>query len=258
MLIDSHCHLTFPDFDGDREDVIKRAREKGVTYFLSICTQLSEIETIHAFVKERDDFSMSIGVHPHEATQTKATEPQWEAVLRDASAKSKVVGLGETGLDFYYDHSDRSHQEELFRGHCALSQETGLPLIIHTREAESDTIRILDMYPGVRGVFHCFSGSQWLAEQALERGFTLSFSGIVTFKKAEELREVVKLTPLDRMLVETDAPYLSPIPYRGQRNEPAFLPETASVLAALKNVELAQIAQQTSQNFHTLFSHVKG
>ena len=258
MLIDSHCHLTFPDFDKDREEVIQRAREKGVAYFLSICTQLSEIESIHDFVKDRDDFSMSIGVHPHEATQTKESAPQWESILRAASVRPKVVGLGETGLDFYYDNSDRSHQEELFRGHCVLAQETGLPLIIHTREAESDTIRILDMYPGVCGVFHCFSGSQWLAEKALERGFYLSFSGIVTFKKAEELREVAKLTPLDRMLVETDAPYLAPIPHRGQRNEPAFLPETAGVLAGLKNVEFEQLAQQTSQNFQTLFSCVRG
>ena len=256
MLVDSHCHLTFPDFQEDVEEVLLRAQAVGVQRFLTICCQVKEIEPIQAFSKAHEAVFCSVGIHPHEATPTWEETPELKAVLEQALAFEKVVGLGETGLDYYYEHSNRYHQEKAFRLHCELSLVHDLPLIIHTREAEEDTLRILDDYPGVKGVFHCFSGSQYLAQEALKRGFYLSLSGILTFKTAEDLRQAIRAAPLDRLLVETDAPYLAPIPHRGKRNEPAFMVETAKILGGLKELSLEAVSQATTDNFFTLFSRV--
>ena len=198
-----------------------------------------------------------MGIHPHEATPTWQQTPDLKAALEAALTFEKVIGLGETGLDYYYENSDRSDQERAFRLHCALSLIHDLPLIIHTRDAEEDTLKILDDYPGVRGVFHCFSGSQWLAQEALKRGFYLSLSGILTFKTAEDLRQAIAGAPLDRLLVETDAPYLAPIPHRGKRNEPAFMVETAKVLAGVKQISFDEVARATTANFYTLFNKAR-
>jgi TatD DNase family protein len=254
MLVDSHCHLTFPDFKDDVEDVLTRAKSSGVQTFLTICCKVDEIAPIQAFSKAHDNIFCTVGIHPHEATPTWEQTPDLKAVLEQALTFEKVVGLGETGLDYYYEHSNREHQERSFRLHCELSLVHDLPLIIHTRDAEADTLRILDDYPGVKGVFHCFSGSQHLAQEALKRGFYLSLSGILTFKTAEDLRQAIAAAPLDRLLVETDAPYLAPIPHRGKRNESAFMVETAKVLAGLKQVSFEEVAKATTDNFFGLFS----
>lgn len=254
MWVDSHCHLNFADFREDFAAVVERARASGVRYFLNISCRFEEFEDVGEIARTHPDFFASVGIHPHETTPTQEKFPDWYQRLTTALQQPKVVALGETGLDYYYNNSTHEDQEAFFRSHCALSLEHDLPLIIHTRDAEEDTMRILRDYPGVRGVFHCFSGSAWLAEEALQRGFYLSFSGIVTFKKAEDLRAVAEKTPLDRLLVETDAPYLAPVPHRGKRNEPAFVVETGKFLAELKGIEPHVFAEQTTQNFFKVFT----
>ena len=251
MLVDSHCHLDFPDFAAEREAIIARARSAGVETMLTISTRLDEFDGVRAIAEAHDAIWCSVGDHPHEAKDHDALVPQ-ELVAR--AAHPKVVGIGETGLDFHYDLSPRDVQERVFRVHIEASRETGLPLIIHAREADREVARILDEERPPPGVMHCFSSGRTLAEAALAVGFYISISGIVTFRNAEELRAIVCDLPVDRLLVETDAPYLAPVPYRGKRNEPAFVAATAAAVAALKGLQAEDLAEITSANFFRLFT----
>jgi len=250
VLVDSHCHLDFPDFATEREAIVARARSAGVETMLTIGTRLDEFATVRAIAEAHNEIWCSVGVHPHEAKDYAALAPQQLVAL---AAHPKVVGIGETGLDFHYDLSPRDIQERLFRTHIAASRETGLPLIIHAREADGEVAGILDEERPPPGVMHCFSSGRPLAEAALALGFYISISGIVTFRNAEELRAIVRDVPLDRLLVETDAPYLAPAPYRGKRNEPAYVAATAAAVAELKGIELQHLAATTSANFFRLF-----
>jgi TatD DNase family protein len=257
LLGDSHCHLDFPDFATEREDVIVRARNAGVGTMVTICTKISEFAEVRAIAEAHDDIWCSVGIHPHEAATQQATD---SATLSDLARHPKVVGIGECGLDFYYDHSPRDRQEEVFRAHAAAARDSFLPLIVHTRDADAETAAILTEEAGkgpLKGVLHCFSSGPELADIALDLGFYLSFSGIVTFKTAVALREIAQRVPADRILVETDAPFLAPAPKRGKRNEPSFVVHTAALLADLRGVEVAALAQQTTANFFRLFDKAR-
>jgi TatD DNase family protein len=250
MLVDSHCHLDFPDFAEERDAVVARARDAGVATMLTIATRLDQFPGVRSIAEAYPEIWCSVGAHPHEAADQADTTAADLAVL---AAHPRVVGIGETGLDFHYDHSPRDIQEQVFRAHIAASQASGLPLIIHAREADDEVARILREARPPPGVLHCFSSGRALAEAALDLGFYISISGIVTFRNAEELRAIVRDVPLERLLVETDAPYLAPVPYRGRRNEPAFVAATAAFVAALKGIEPEVLAAATSSNFFTLF-----
>ena len=256
MLVDSHCHLEFPDFAPEIDAVMARAKDAGVEVCLSIGTKLETFPRVRETAARFDNVWCSVGVHPHEADK----EPLTSAAPLIALTKDpKVVGIGETGLDYYYDHSVRAAQATNFRAHIDAARQTNLPLIVHTRDAEDDTIAILreEMAAGAfSGVLHCFTGTQALADAALDLGFYISASGIMTFKNAEALRAVLKGVPLDRLLVETDSPYLAPIPHRGKRNEPSFVAYTARALAELKGVAFEELAAATSENFFRLFTKV--
>jgi TatD DNase family protein len=257
MLVDSHCHLDFPEFAAELDAVVARAREAGVKTCVSIGTTLEKFPQVLAVAERFENVWCSVGIHPHEAEKELLADA---APLLERAAHKKVVGIGETGLDYYYEHSPRKEQIGNFRAHIKAARETGLPLIVHTRDAEDDTIAILreEMRAGAfTGLIHCFTGTQALADAALELGFCISVSGIATFKKSDELRAVIATVPLDRLLVETDAPYLAPMPYRGKRNEPAFVVNTAAVLAQVKGVSPEEIAAATSANFFRLFTRAK-
>ena len=254
MLVDSHCHLDFPDFAAEREAVIARARSAGVGTMLTISTRLDEFAGVQAIAEAHDGIWCSVGVHPHEAKDHPALGRQELVTL---AAHPKVVGIGECGLDFHYDLSPRDIQERVFRAHIEASRATGLPLIVHAREADHEIARILDEERPPPGVMHCFSSGRALADAALALGFYISISGIVTFRNAEELRAIVRDVPLDRLLVETDAPYLAPVPYRGKRNEPAFVAATAAAVATLKGLEPEDLAAATSANFFRLFGKAR-
>ena len=254
MLVDSHCHLDFSEFDNDRDEVIKSAKDAGVSHMLTICTHVSKFREVLAVAEKYDNIFCTVGIHPHNAE----TEPEVSTKqLIDLAQHPKVIGFGETGLDFYYEHSPRDIQERFFRSHIEASRETGLPVIVHTRDADVDMERILldesrkGPFPGL---IHCFSGDQKLAKTVLDIGFSISFSGIVTFKKADEIRAVAIKTPLNRILVETDSPYLAPVPKRGNRNEPAFTDYTAALIADLRGMKKDVFCQATTDNFFTLFS----
>ena len=251
MLVDSHCHLDFPDFAAERQAVVARAKVAGVTTMLTIGTRLDQFEAVRAVAESDTAIWCSVGAHPHEAADHAALLPEQLTRLAD---HPKVVGIGETGLDFHYDLSRRDIQERVFRAHIAASRATGLPLIVHAREADSEIARILKEEHPPPGVLHCFSSGPGLAEAALALGFYISISGIVTFKNAEELRAIVRDLPLDRLLVETDSPYLAPVPYRGKRNEPAYVAATAAAVAALKGIAPEALARATSANFFRLFA----
>lgn len=258
FLVDSHCHLDFRDFEGELDDVVDRAREAGVGTMVTICTHLSRFDRVRAIAERYDDIWCSAGVHPHEA------DGEGEAATADAlaalAADPLVVGIGETGLDYYYEHSSRERQQASFRNHIAAARETGLPLIVHTRDADEDTAEILaEEYRNgpFTGLIHCFSTSSSMAEKALEIGFYISLSGIITFKTAENLRETVRALPLDRLLIETDAPYLAPVPKRGKRNEPSFVAHTGAVLAELKQVGMDEVTRATTDNFFRIFARAK-
>lgn len=254
MLVDSHCHLDFPDFAPDLDEVMARAEEAGVGTMLTIGTRLSQFDGVRTVAEQHGNVFCSVGVHPHEAAGEGVDDA--DALLRLAR-HPKVVGIGETGLDFYYEHSPRAAQERSFRAHIAAARASGLPLIVHSRDADEDMARILgqEMAAGAfTGVMHCFSSSAQLAETALDLGLHISLSGIVTFKKAEELRDIARRVPLERLLVETDAPYLAPAPNRGRRNEPAFVVHTAARVADLKDVPQHELAAATSDNFFRLFT----
>jgi TatD DNase family protein len=254
LLVDSHCHLDFPDFAAEREAIIARARSAGVEAMLTIGTRLDEFAGVRAIAEAHEEVWCSVGAHPHEAKDHAALVPEELIAL---AAHPKVVGIGETGLDFHYDLSPRDIQERVFRAHIEASRETGLPLIVHAREADRDVARILDEERPPPGVMHCFSSGRVLAEAALAFGFYISISGIVTFRNAEELRAIVRDVPLDRLLIETDAPYLAPVPYRGKRNEPAFVAATAAAVAGLKGLEPEALATVTSANFFRLFGKAR-
>lgn len=258
FLIDSHCHLDYEPMASDIEGTLRRAKDKGVDLFLTICTDLSKVPVVMAFAESHPEVFATIGVHPHESQKT-LPEKELFKVLVDEATRAKVVGFGETGLDYYYTHSPQENQKSAFKAHIEAALECKLPLIVHTRDAEEDTIDFIKTIGQgkARGVIHCFSGSSWLRDKSLELGFYISVSGIMTFKKAEALREVLKEVPLDRLLLETDAPYLAPEPYRGKSNEPSYIVETAKKLAELKMVSYDEICAQTSQNFLTLFSKVR-
>ena len=250
MLVDSHCHLDFAEFAEERDAVVARAHAAGVGTMLTIGTRLDEFPGVRAIAEAYPDIWCSVGVHPHEAADHAALTAPGLAAL---AAHPRVVGIGETGLDYHYDHSPREVQERVFRTHIAASRESGLPLIIHAREADDAVARVLRDERPPPGVLHCFSSGRTLAEAALELGFYISLSGIVTFKNAEELRAIVRDVPLERLLVETDAPYLAPVPYRGRRNEPAYVAATANAVAALKGLEPEELAAATTANFFRLF-----
>ncbi len=254
MLVDSHCHLDYLERDGDLDEAVERARRAGVGTIVSICTKVSEFETIKRIAERYDDIWCTVGIHPHEA----ATEPRvTTAQLLEMAQHPKVVGIGETGLDYYYEHCPREAQKNSFRTHIAAARESGLPLIVHTRDADDDTMEILaEAYAdgAFPGLIHCYSTSPEVAEKALEIGFYISIAGIVTFKRAEELQQTAAGLPEDRLLVETDAPYLAPVPKRGKRNEPSYVAFTAAKLAELRNDDASRIATVTTDNFFRLFS----
>ncbi|HEX3863956.1 MAG TPA: TatD family hydrolase [Stellaceae bacterium] len=250
MLVDSHCHLDFPDFAEEREAVIARARAAGIGTMLTIGTRLDQFPGVRAIAEAHDDIWCSVGAHPHEASDHAAITADNLAAL---AGHPRVIGIGETGLDFHYDHSPHNVQEEVFRTHIAAARQAGLPLIVHARSADDDIARVLRDERATTGVLHCFSSGRALAEAALDLGFYISISGIVTFRNADDLRAIVRDVPLDRLLVETDAPFLAPIPYRGKRNEPAYVATTAMSVAALKNVSPEELAITTTANFFNLF-----
>jgi TatD DNase family protein len=257
MLVDSHCHLDFPDFASELEGVLARARGAGVGHFLTIGTALKRFPGVRAVAETAPDIHCTVGVHPHDAAEESLSGPD---VLLKESLHEKVVGFGESGLDYYYNHSPRDAQIANFRAHIAAACEANLPLVVHTRDAEDDTISILreEQERGAfAGVIHCFTGTSRLARAALELGFYISVSGIATFKKSDVLRATLKEVPLNRLLVETDAPYLAPQPARGKRNEPAFMVHTAAMLAELKGVTAETIANATTENFFRLFTKAK-
>ncbi len=255
MLVDSHCHLDFPDFAPERDAVVARARAAGVATMVTISTKLTGFPAVRAIAETYPEIWCSVGVHPHEAAvEEGADEPQQLAAL---AAQPRVIGIGETGLDYYYEHSPREAQKRAFRAHCAAARATRLPLIVHSRDADEDMAEILaeeSQDGALRGLLHCFSSGAALARRALELGFFISISGIVTFKAAEPLRAILRGLPLDRLLVETDAPYLAPVPLRGKRNEPAFVVHTAAAVAALKGVSREALAEATTANFFRLFN----
>jgi TatD DNase family protein len=254
MFVDSHCHLNYKGLIEQQADVLTRARDSGVSAMLNISTREREWDDVIGLAEQEKDVWASVGIHPHEADQHVGMDC---AKLVAKSAHPRVVAIGETGLDYYYDKSDRAQQCTGFREHIKASRQTGLPIIIHTRDAEADTAEILteEMREGAfSGVIHCFTASAEFARIALDLGLYISLSGIVTFKNAKDLQDVAKWLPADRLLVETDAPFLAPIPHRGRTGEPAFVADTARFVAQLRDVPPETLAQQTSDNFYDLFT----
>ncbi len=251
-LVDSHCHLDYNHLSENLQMIIEKAEEAGVGAILTIGTTVAGSRRLPKWIEQYQNIWCSAGIHPHEA----AKDAQGVSDLAPLTDHPKVVALGETGFDYYYDNSPREAQRRVFREHVRIAAESGLPLVIHTRDAEADTARVLmdAAANGVGGVLHCFSSSRQLAERALELGFYISISGIVTFKNAEPLRQIVRDLPLDRILIETDAPYLAPAPHRGRPNEPALLIHTARKVAELKGLEVEALARATSDNFFRLFA----
>ena len=259
-LVDSHCHLNFPEYEGRLEETILEAAQHGVQYCLTVNTSLNETEALIDITKKFKNVFSSVGAHPNDVIEhqelidhTESSKTTLYKKLVSYGLLPQIVGLGETGLDYYYEHSPRKLQQDSLRIHAQASCDSNLPLIIHTRNADDDIIKILQEFPGVQGVFHCFSGDHELAKQALALGFYISFSGIITFKNADELRTIATHIPLDRILVETDSPYLAPVPYRGKKNQPAFTRHVAECLAQTRNESIDIIAAATTENFFRLF-----
>ncbi len=254
MLVDSHCHLDMKGLSDELDDVMARAANAGVGMVQTICTRLTEFDKILALARRRDDIYCSVGIHPHNVD----SEPEATVeTLVELAGDTKVIGIGETGLDYFYDHSPREAQRASLRVHAEATRETGLPLIVHTRDADDDTVQILADEVGkgaFPGLIHCFSTSREVAEKSLELGLSISIAGIVTFNNAEALRETMRDVPLERLLVETDAPYLAPAPMRGKRNEPAFVAHVAERMAQIKGVTTESLAQATTDNFFKLFT----
>ncbi len=256
MIVDSHCHLDFPDFDEERDEIIERARQAGVELLVTISTRVRQFDRIRAIAERYDNVYCSVGTHPHQAGDERGIPA--EEIIR-LSEHPKVVAIGEAGLDYFYDKAPRDAQAEGLRVHIEAARKTGLPLVIHSRDADDDMAAILEEEMG-KGAFpallHCFSSGRDLALKGIELGLYVSFSGILTFKRSEELRDIARELPADRLLVETDAPYLAPQPRRGKRNEPAYTAMTAQVLADARGVSLEEISAQTTGNFFRLFSKV--
>jgi TatD DNase family protein len=254
MLADSHCHLNYAGLAERQPEVLARARARGVTAMLNIATREREWDAVLATAEREPDVWATVGIHPHEADQ----HPDVGTTrLIDRAAHPRVVGLGESGLDYHYGHSDRTRQQASFRAHIAAARETGLPIVVHTRDAEDDTYAILadEMGKGAfRGVIHCFTASSAFADKALDLGLYISMSGIVTFKNARDLQSIAARLPGDRLLVETDAPFLAPVPNRGKPGEPAFVADTVAFLAELRGEDAAELASRTAANFHALFA----
>lgn len=256
FFVDSHCHLNFSDYQSEQERIIKQAEELNIKRFLTVCTKMSELPDLIDLTRRYSHVYTSVGIHPEYAAE------QGGAVVPDgfffAAAKDpKVVAVGEIGLDYHYGaEKTREAQKDLFRLQLKAAKQVNLPVIIHSRDAEDDTISLLKEMAdnNLRGVLHCFSSQEKLAKAGLEMGFYISASGIITFKSAEELRCIFKSIPLDRLLLETDAPFLAPVPFRGRRNEPAFMIKTAEMLADIKQISLDALRDQTTENFFTLFS----
>jgi len=256
MLVDSHCHLDFPDFAPELDAVVARAQAAGVGHMVTICTRVRRHAQVLAVAERFPNITCSVGTHPHHAHE------ELDVTVEDLIASTrhpKVVALGEAGLDYHYDNSPRDAQEQGFRTHIAAARATQLPLVIHAREADEDTARILEEEMGkgpFPAVLHCYTGGPELARRAIALGHSISFTGIVTFKNSGALREIAESLPADRFLVETDAPYLAPLPHRGKRNEPAYVVEVAKVLAEVRGVSADEIGRQTTENFFRLFSKV--
>lgn len=259
MLIDSHCHLDYPDYDDEGLEVIlKRAQEQGVERFLTISTNLTVFDKVLAVAKKFPNVYCTVGTHPHHAGEEPEMDFSKDDIVKLTHHK-EVVGIGETGLDYFYEHSPKEEQKQAMVKHIEAALETDLPLVVHTRDADADLIDILkNTNEGkLRGVIHCFSGDKDLAKAALDLGFYISVSGIITFKKADELREAVKYVPMDKLMVETDCPFLAPVPYRGKRNEPAYVTHTAMTLSELKEITIDEVSDITTQNFFDLFNKVE-
>ena len=263
MWIDSHCHLNHERNDGNDtpQSIAERAKNAGTDGMLSVCCRISdEFPSLLDTVKQIPNVWCSIGTHPHDAGQKSEKSVTLQALIDTANSNDKVIGIGESGLDYYYDYSPRKDQEISFRKHIRACIETGLPLIVHARDADDDIIKIIreeNTGKKLTGVMHCFSSGAKLAEEALKEGFYISFSGIVTFKKSTELQAIAKTVPLDKILVETDAPFLAPEPHRGKTNEPAFVHHTGIFLARLLNQDDREFAQRTTENFFSLFTRAK-
>ena len=252
-LIDSHCHLDFPDFANDLDAVVERARAAGVERMITIGTKVAKAAGVVAIAERYEDVFFTVGTHPHEAAGEGAED--FEA-MRAFARHPKCVGIGEAGLDYHYDSAPREVAKRVFRGQIALARELDLPLVIHTRDADADLTAILSAEMGkgrFSALLHCFTGSRGLAETALDLGLSISFSGVVTFKKSEDLRAIARDVPLDRLLVETDAPYLAPTSHRGRRNEPAFVVATAGAVAEARGITLEALAEAARANTHAVF-----
>jgi TatD DNase family protein len=256
MLVDSHCHLDFPDFSAELDAVVARARAAGIGRMVTICTRVRKHAQVLAIAEKFPDVFCSVGTHPHNAHEELDIDAK---ALMEIAKHPKVVAIGEAGLDYHYDKSPLAAQEQGLRQHIAAARETGLPLVIHSRECDADMARILKEESG-KGAFpavlHCFTGGRDLAFAAIELGHYVSFTGILTFKNSQALRDIAAALPAERVLVETDAPYLAPLPYRGKRNEPSYVVETAKILAAARGVSLDEITRQTTENFLRLFNKV--
>jgi len=256
MFADSHCHLNYKGLVEDQQGVLARARAAGVTAMLNISTRRSEWDDVIGVAEREGDVWASVGIHPHEADSHPDVQA---ATLVERARHARVVGIGESGLDFYYDHSDRDRQRASFRAHIAAARETGLPIIVHTRDAEEDTAAILEEEMGkgaFTGVIHCFTASADFARKALDLGLFISLSGIVTFKNAKDLQDTARTIPLERLLVETDSPFLAPVPHRGKPCEPAFVADTARFVAGLRGMTVEALAERTFANFRALFAKV--
>ena len=253
-LADSHCHLNYNGLEERQGEILKSARETGVVAMLNIATRESEWDAVQATAAREADVWATVGIHPHEAAEHPDVDT---AKLVERARHPRIVGIGESGLDYYYDHSDRDRQQASFRSHLAACRETQLPIVVHTRDAEEDTARILreEMGKGAfPGVIHCFTASEDFAEIALDLGFYISISGIVTFKNAKALQATAAKLPANRLLIETDSPFLAPVPHRGKTGEPAFVADTCRFLAELRGEEPEALAETTRSNFHTLFA----
>ncbi|WP_193178226.1 TatD family hydrolase [Oricola nitratireducens] len=257
VLVDSHCHLDFPDFAEERDAIVQRARDNGIVRMVTISTRVKKFDGIRAIADSYEDVFCSVGTHPHQADQE--LDVTADDLVRLAEG-DKVVAIGEAGLDYFYDKAPREAQAEGFRRHIEAARRTGLPLVIHARDADDDMAAILTGETEGKGAFpfilHCFSSGRALAETGIALGGYVSFSGILTFKNSQAIRDIAKDLPADRLLVETDAPYLAPPPYRGKRNEPAYVVNTAQVLADTRGVTLDEIAATTTENFYRLFAKV--
>lgn len=257
FIVDSHCHLNYPEFTEDLPAVIARAEAAGVGLMQTICTKMEEFMQVHEIALAHEIIYCSVGVHPHHADKAPLVSVE---ALRECAALPKVIGIGETGLDYYYEYSDRAAQKRSFQHHIMAAQESGLPLIVHTRDAEEDTLEMLQTAMKERAyplLIHCFTASESFGQAVIEMGGYISLSGILTFKKAEALQQAARNLPLERILIETDSPYLAPIPYRGQRNQPAYTQHVCAQLAALRGITSEECAAATTANFLRLFTKVQ-